>query len=105
MENIRIFWQLEKQNKMMKRMMNKMTQINRACRHKKTWVVFSGNGEWCYECGALRLMRRVKGTSNMIESASKWVRPVGKGGNNPYDVWLGRCHRRRRKRRKWGQWR
>lgn len=40
---------------------------------------------WCYECGAFRVLRHI--TETQVEAASGWVRPVGIGGENPFDKW------------------
>lgn len=53
------------------------------CRHNRTWVTGGGTHEWCYECGALRQMRHVG--ANGVTPYSYWVRPVGEGGENPYE--------------------
>lgn len=52
-------------------------------RHRKTWLVAGGYCEWCYECGAIRSMRKVVGTSNEVAPASGWTKPSGIGGVNP----------------------
>lgn len=57
------------------------------CRHKRTWIVFYGRGEWCYECGALRMMQGAEGTANGISPLTKWAKPAGEGGENPYGAW------------------
>jgi hypothetical protein len=56
------------------------------CRHNKTWLVSGGLLEWCYECGAIRQMRRVK-NANAVTPDSKWAKPTGKGGDNPWKAW------------------
>jgi hypothetical protein len=53
------------------------------CRHRKTWLVAGGHIEWCYECGAMRQMERIDGV-NAVKSKGRFIRPVGKGGENPY---------------------
>lgn len=58
-----------------------MSDDKQRCRHKKTWLVSGGSLEWCYECGAIRGMRHIGG--NSVAPDSKWVKPVGKGGENP----------------------
>lgn len=40
--------------------------------------------EWCYQCGAIREMKRADFV-NTVRPASTWVRPVGKDGENPYE--------------------
>jgi hypothetical protein len=46
-------------------------------------MLMDGFCEWCYACGAIRPMQRVEGISNGFAPAGKWVKPVGKGGENP----------------------
>lgn len=43
------------------------------CRHRRNWLWTLGSNrlQWCYECGSIR------------DDYGKWVRPVGKGGENP----------------------
>ena len=54
------------------------------CRHRKTWLIAGGFWEWCYQCGAIRLMRWVEGTQNCVTPAEKWTRPTGfPDGTNP----------------------
>lgn len=52
------------------------------CKHRKTWMICGGFGEWCYECGAFRGLRQV--AENSFAARTTWVRPVGVGGENPY---------------------
>lgn len=51
---------------------------------------FSGT-EWCWNCGALRELRRLKG--NTSQPSSAWARPVA-GDKNPYDRWQAENKRR-----------
>ena len=60
-----------------------MSKTNEKCRHNGTWLVAGGYIEWCYECGAIRQMRRVG--ENAFTNQGQWIRPVGVGGKNPYD--------------------
>lgn len=48
------------------------------CRHNRHWLYVTPGGRilWCYECGALR-------TQSGDDPFGRWVRPVGKGGENP----------------------
>ena len=46
--------------------------------------MFGGHGEWCYECGALRRMAVVE--PNHVYPKTRWTRPVGKDGKNPYPM-------------------
>lgn len=52
------------------------------CRHRTSWLVASGWIEWCYRCGAIRVMRVIAGT-NRVEPAGRWQRPSGPNGENP----------------------
>jgi len=67
---------------------NERSELPRAagsakCRHNRTWMISGGYGEWCYECGAYRGLVRVG--ENASAPRTTWVRPVGKGGENPYE--------------------
>jgi hypothetical protein len=53
------------------------------CRHDKYWAVYDGYLLWCYECGAIRSMTRLKSDSNTFGPDGPWIKPVGKGGKNP----------------------
>lgn len=56
------------------------------CRHHKNWVVHLLC--WCYECGAIRKLRYITGNAGShLEAASGWIKPVGKGGENPWEKW------------------
>ena len=63
-----------------------VSDIRKPCRHRRSWIVFGGNGEWCYECGALRMLESIGGT-NQSKPLTRWAKPTGKDGKNPYDVW------------------
>lgn len=65
------------------------------CRHQRTWVMFGGRGEWCYECGAYRDLVKINGAQS--KPISNWIRPVGKGGKNPFDIWMKSRLRREKK--------
>lgn len=52
------------------------------CRHRRYWVI--GGFCWCYECGAVRQIRDVAGTNQFEFAWPRWVKPVGKGGDNPW---------------------
>lgn len=52
------------------------------CRHRRSWVL-SGVYEWCYECGALRLLMKTAPSESI--PSSYWRKPVGAGGENPGD--------------------
>lgn len=52
------------------------------CRHNKSWLIACGLIEWCYECGAFRKMYPVK---QDVYPLGIWIKPVGKGGENPSD--------------------
>jgi len=59
-----------------------------SCRHRNTWISFSGHGEWCYECGAHRIMR--KGAGNGVYPITAWRAWVGAGGENPHEKYSRR---------------
>lgn len=54
------------------------------CRHNKMWVIAGGYWYWCYECGAIREAQASE-TDNGTYPIGPWIKPVGKGGENPYD--------------------
>lgn len=55
---------------------------SKSCRHNRAWAVCGGYLLWCYECGAIRRMRRVEG--NIFAALDKrWTKPTGPGGENP----------------------
>ena len=54
------------------------------CRHNKSWVVCGGYMEWCYECGAIRFLRALPINANYSVPTSGWVKPAGRGGENPF---------------------
>lgn len=56
-----------------------------SCKHRKTWIAGAGFIEWCFECGAIRRLKRMEG--NKCAPSSRWACPVGKGGANPYEIW------------------
>lgn len=59
--------------------------INKKCRHKGTWLIDcddNGCHEWCWECGALRYLKKVKGC-NAYTPQTYWQRPGGIKGRNP----------------------
>ena len=41
--------------------------------------------EWCYECGAFRVLK-IKDGNLCVDST--WCRPVGNGGVNPWHRWV-----------------
>lgn len=51
------------------------------CRHSKIWIIAGGYWTWCYACGAIQ-KNRVE-PPNISIPVSKWIKPVGKEGNNP----------------------
>lgn len=51
------------------------------CRHNRSWLIVGAHAEWCYECGAWRKLRQMP--PNSVAPASRWFKPVGKGGENP----------------------
>lgn len=60
------------------------------CRHRKTWLLAGGHLEWCYECGAIRQMdKSIELNSVFVRVGddgrkARFIRPTGKGGDNPY---------------------
>lgn len=59
------------------------------CRHSKAWIICGGFWMWCYECGAVRQMGQSK-TVNGCYPVGPWIKPVGKGGENPYGKLKGK---------------
>jgi hypothetical protein len=74
--------------------------MKKPCRHNKSWFVQDGRIEWCYECGAFREMTRLK-CSNIITPITPWVKPVGKGGENPFEAWIKRTEVYQNKKQSW----
>jgi len=52
------------------------------CRHRRSWIMASGLIEWCYSCGAVRVLKQTSPCASI--PASTWTRPVG-SGENPYN--------------------
>ncbi len=59
-------------------------KLKAPCKHKKTWLISSSSYEWCYECGALR--RMACDGPHYVHPLTKWTRPTGKDGDNPYPM-------------------
>lgn len=53
------------------------------CRHRKSWIIASGWYEWCYQCGAMREL--IKTSPNGSQPYTRWFKPTGPNGRNPYD--------------------
>jgi hypothetical protein len=53
------------------------------CRHRAMWIIAGGYWSWCYECGAIQQNRVIE--PNACVPVTNWVKPVGKGGENPHD--------------------
>jgi hypothetical protein len=73
------------------------------CRHYGTWLIAAGSYEWCWRCGAFRMMEHIGPAS--VTPAGAWARPVGPDGENPWDAlrkaneaWSKRQAKRRAKR-------
>lgn len=69
------------------------------CRHGGSWVMTAGGFsalEWCYECGAMRLLH--DGGVDGLAPVTAWCGPVGLGGNNPFDTWQKRTAAFRKRR-------
>lgn len=62
-----------------------MTEKSERCRHNKSWFIANGLIEWCYECGAFRRLSRIEGERNLVYPSGIWIKPVGKGGENPFE--------------------
>lgn len=54
------------------------------CRHYRSWLIAGGEYEWCYECGGLRRMKHVG--QNAVMAITRWTKPTGKNGRNPYPM-------------------
>lgn len=57
------------------------------CKHRKTWIINAGYAEWCYQCGAFRLLKPNELQSGTSIVISPWCVPVGVDGENPADQW------------------
>jgi hypothetical protein len=58
------------------------------CRHERnSWLIAGGYYEWCFVCGAIRRMRKIKGMENGVTADSKWCKPTGNKEDNPYEKW------------------
>ena len=52
------------------------------CRHdRNSWLLASGNIEWCFVCGAWRKMGHVSSTE--VIPLTHWVKPSHDRDNNP----------------------
>lgn len=56
------------------------------CKHRRSWLLFGGLLEWCYQCGAFRNMEATHG-GNAIYPESPWCYPTGPNGDNPFNEW------------------
>lgn len=54
------------------------------CKHRKSWLMCGAYSEWCYQCGAVRMLSH--GEGNSCYPTSTWQCPVG-SGQNPYEEW------------------
>jgi hypothetical protein len=66
------------------------------CRHRQSWLLGGAMYEWCYECGAFRSLRPLRG--NAVAADSPWCCPSGRDGANPWKKWEARraTYRKRR---------
>jgi hypothetical protein len=60
-----------------------MGKKNFGCKHRTTWIVCGGFGEWCYVCGAYRQLKRLG--PNTSAPLTNWARPTGDPTVNPYE--------------------
>lgn len=61
----------------------------KSCRHRNSWLIGGGRYEWCYECGAIRMIKPVHPEDprcNQMTRASSWALPRP-GQDNPFDKW------------------
>lgn len=59
--------------------------VDKKCKHRGTWLISTtdyGCYEWCWMCGALRYLVKVKGC-NAYTPETYWQRPQGVNGKNP----------------------
>ncbi len=56
----------------------------RPCRHRNTWILAGGSGEWCYVCGAYRGLSAWSGEIAHWPR-TVWITPTGSPENNPAD--------------------
>lgn len=53
-------------------------------RHERSsWLLAGGHIMWCYQCGAIRDMKKVLTNGVAFADGSKWRKPTGIGGKNP----------------------
>ena len=57
--------------------------VVKSCRHNKTWLIAGGMIEWCYVCGAYRVMKRIG--VNQVCPDTKWTRPSNDPNKNPVE--------------------
>ena len=55
------------------------------CRHSASWILFGGDAEWCYVCGAIRRLKPIGPNSSV--PATRWAVPTGDKDNNSTRVW------------------
>lgn len=55
------------------------------CKHRKMWIIANGAVAmaWCYQCGAIRNLKPIPGTTNGLAPKGRWTKPTGPGGENP----------------------
>jgi hypothetical protein len=52
------------------------------CRHERnSWIILGGMVEWCYVCGAYRLLRLLDHSTSTPRS--RWIKPSGDPKRNP----------------------
>jgi hypothetical protein len=56
----------------------------KSCKHRNAWIINSGYGLWCYECGAYRQAKQIK-DNVIVPLGKRWIKPTGIGGKNPFD--------------------
>lgn len=71
--------------------------MSERCRHRESWLIASGNYEWCYQCGAIRTMRET-GIAQ-VSPLSPWCKPTGPRGDNPWAKWDERRTRYQERKR------
>ena len=66
------------------------------CKHRATWIMAAGRLEWCYHCGAVRILERNE-KSNTCFPVSPWQCPTGPNGENPEGEFADRTAKYKRR--------
>lgn len=59
--------------------------MKKRCYHSRnSWLIMGGQVEWCWRCGAYRMMQR-SCSANAVSPSGPWARPTGSDGDNPWE--------------------